>query len=258
MREINKILTIAKFTFKEIIKSNILVNIFFLGLGLLLVTYVAYSFTYGEPARIALDFGLGTLSLSSVGIAIFIGSGILAKEIDSRTVYMIISRPVPRYCFILGKVMGLILVLIVNVLLLSTLTLSAYFFIGGEFAPILMWSILFILFEAIIALLVVSLLSLISSQTIAVILSMIVYVLGHAIDGVKLTSMIAKNKVLESIIDVYHFFLPGYYKLNLKEHVIYKQNIELDYLVNNTFYVLFYSLFLITLCVLTFNKKNLD
>ena len=104
MDNLRKLYVIAYYTFREILKSNILVNVAILGLGLMLVTYVAFSFTYGEASRVALDFGLGMLSLSSVGIAIFIGVGLLSKEIENRTVYMIISRPVPRYIFILGKI----------------------------------------------------------------------------------------------------------------------------------------------------------
>ena len=130
MRELSKISTIAKYTFREIIKSKILVNVLILGIVLLGATYVAFSFTYGEPARVALDFGLGMLTLSSVGIAIFIGVGLLSKEIESRTVYMIISRPVPRYAFITGKLLGLAGVLILNILLLTALTLSLYFLTG--------------------------------------------------------------------------------------------------------------------------------
>ena len=131
--EIQKITTISYYTAKEIIKSKILLNTLIIGVGLFIATYVAYNFTYGAPDRVALDFGLGTLSLSTVGIALFIGAGILSNEIDSRTVYLVISRPVSRSSFLLGKLIGLFIVLALNVLILSTITLSLYFFIGGDY-----------------------------------------------------------------------------------------------------------------------------
>ena len=56
---LNKTLTIALYTFKEIWKSKILLNVFFVGMGLMVVTYVATEFTFGVPERVALDFGLG-------------------------------------------------------------------------------------------------------------------------------------------------------------------------------------------------------
>src|SRR4051812_6786124 len=102
----NKTFIISYYTFKEILKSKILVNVFFVGLALMGITYVATEFTYGVPEKIAIDFGLGTLSFSSLGISLFLGVGLLSKEIESRTLYMVISRSVPRYAFILGKIAG--------------------------------------------------------------------------------------------------------------------------------------------------------
>jgi len=75
----NKSLIIAAYTFKELLKSKILLNVFFIGLGLMLVTYVATEFTYGVPERVALDFGLGMLSISSLAISLFLG-GVSYRE----------------------------------------------------------------------------------------------------------------------------------------------------------------------------------
>ena len=68
--ELDKIFTIAKYTCREILKSKVLLNITLLGIGLVCVTLIASQFTYGIPEKVALDFGLGTLSISSVAIAI--------------------------------------------------------------------------------------------------------------------------------------------------------------------------------------------
>src|SRR4051812_38418902 len=124
MKNVIKISTVAKYTFKEILKSKILYSTLIIGLCMIVVTVVAAEFTYGVPERVALDFGLGMLSLSSLGIALFMGASLLSKEIESRTVYMVISRPIPRWCFIMGKVMGLMAVLTVNILILSLMTLT--------------------------------------------------------------------------------------------------------------------------------------
>ena len=225
---------------------------------MLLVTYVAYNFTYGEASRVALDFGLGTLSLSSIGIAIFIGVGLLSKEIESRTVYMIISRPVPRFAFILGKILGLIGVLILNIVLLSILTLTLYFVTGGSYSALIGWTILFTILESIIVLLVVCTLTLITTPTMAVLFSLMIYISGNAISEAKLTLLVKKTPLLQEVLNLYHFILPGFYKLNLKEFVLYAQNLELSYLLNNFCYAIFYSLFLIFLSIFIFERKNLD
>ena len=258
MKSIEKIKIIAICTFKEIIKSKILVNTLFLGLGIFLITFVASSFTYGEASRIALDFGLGMLSISSVGIAIFIGVTLLSKEIESRTVYMIISRPVPRYSFLMGKILGLLAVLILNILILSVLTLTLYFFMGGEFTTLIPWAILFIILEAIMVLLLVCLLSLISSQTITVIISIMIYISGHTISSAQEANFAKNIPILTDILNVYHFILPGFYKLNIKNYVLYEQTLSSSYLYSSLFYGVFYSLFLLLMSIFFFERKNLD
>jgi len=256
--DIKKIYIIASYTLKEILKSKILVNILFLGAALLLVTFIAYNFTYGAAGRVALDFGLGTLSISSVAISIFIGSGLLSKEIESRTVYMIISRPVSRASFILGKIIGLSAVVVINISILSALTLLIYFLSGGEFQSLILWAIFFTMLEAILVLLVVNLLSLVTSQTLAVIITIVVYIIGHAINETILTTTVQANPLLSSFIELTKFILPSFYKLNLKDFVLYKQSLPISYLMGSVAYAFTYAMALISLSIFTFNKKNLD
>jgi ABC-2 type transport system permease protein len=255
---LSKVRIIAYYTFFEILKSKILINVLILGAIQFILTYVAYSFTYGEPSRIALDFGLGTLALSSVGIAIFIGVGLLSDEIESRTVYMIISRPVKRSHFILGRLLGLSSILMLNIAILSIISISLFFIVGGDFQPLILWSILYIFFEAILVLVIVSLLSMLTGKTMTVIISTLIYFLGHAVDAAKLIGFVQRRPYLESILDFYHFVLPGFYKLNLKSYVIYKQSIELDYLLSTTIYVSLYVTAMVFLILFVFNRKDLD
>src|SRR5665648_280372 len=145
---LNKIYSIAFYTFRELFKSKILLHVFFVGLGMMGITYVATEFTYGVPERVALDFGLGMLSISTIGISLFLGVGLLSKEIESRTVYMIISRPVPRFAFILGKVLGLVGIQILNVVILSAMTLISSWLLGGAITSLLIWAISFIFIES--------------------------------------------------------------------------------------------------------------
>ena len=253
-----KIQTVAFYTAKEIIKSKILINVLMLGLALLLTTYVAFSFTYGEVSRVSLDFGLGALSLSSVGIAIFIGVGLLSKEIVNRTVYMIVSRPVPRYAFILGKIIGLGSVLILNIALLSFMTLLCYFLTGGNYSPLIMWCIIFTILEALLILLIVSLFSLLTSPTLSVLFSIMIFISGHAVNEAKFTSLAQSMPSLMDALSFYHFILPGFYKLNIKDFVLYKQNLEWSYITNTLSYGIVYCLFLALLSIIVFEKKNLD
>ena len=106
MKNIFTIITISKYTFIEIYKSKIMVSLLFTSLALLLISYIASEFTYGVPHKIALDFGLGILSIANLTVAIFMGSQLVSEEISNRTIYMVLSRPVNRWVFLLGRIFG--------------------------------------------------------------------------------------------------------------------------------------------------------
>lgn len=255
---LNKIFIIAKYTFKEILKSKILLNVFFTGIGLMLLTYVASEFTYGVPERVTLDFGLGMLSISSLAISLFLGVGLLAKEIESRTVYMVIARPVPRYAFILGKLIGLMAIQLVNVFLLSLMTLAIALLLGGEINNLMFWAIGFIFLESLMLLLVVVFMSLIANNILSTIISVVVLLLGHAVKDTQNVTFVIHRPWIKDILDVYHFVLPGFYKLNIKDFIIYKSSLPMDYLLNSLTYGVLYSSFILVMIVVIFNRKNID
>jgi ABC-2 type transport system permease protein len=253
-----KIGIIAYYTFNEILKSKILLSVVVIGFAMACLVYVATEFTFGVPGKVALDFGLGMLSLSNLGIALFLGATLLPKEIDSRTVYMVISRPVPRYAFIIGKILGLFGILVVNFLLLSFLTLSVTGLMGGNINGLVLWAIGFSLIECLLLLLITVLFSLYTNNILSSLAALVLLILGHAVQEALTIEFVAHRPLLGSILKFYHFVLPAFYKLNLKDIVLYKQSLGMDYLVGATLYGLSYSAFVLVLIVYVFNRKNLD
>lgn len=255
---LQKIRTIGYYTFRDLYKSKILLNVFFVGIGLMVVTYVATEFTYGVPDRVALDFGLGMLSISTIAISLFLGVGLLSKEIESRTVYMIISRPVPRYAFILGKIVGLMAIQFINLLILSLMTIIACLLLGGNIDSILFWSILFTFIESILLLLVVILISLLTNNILAVLFSVILLLIGHSIKETQDVAFVQGSPLLKGVLDLYHFALPAFHKLNLKDFVIYEKSLSLSYLIPSFIYGLIYSAAVLLFIIVIFNRKNID
>jgi ABC-2 type transport system permease protein len=255
---LTKIHVIGKYTFKELLNSRILYITLLLGVAIVIATYVATEFTYGTPEKVALDFGLGMLSLSSLGIALFMGATLLPKEIDSRTVYMIISRPVPRWVFITGKLVGLVSVLVINLSILSLLTLGCTALLGGELNQTIFLAIFFNLVEAVLLLLLVVFFSLFSNNILATIISLVILLLGHSVKETQNIAFVANRPLLKGTLDVYHLVLPGFYKLNFKEFVIYNHQMDASFAMYALAYGLAYSLFLFSMILLIFNRKNLD
>jgi ABC-type transport system involved in multi-copper enzyme maturation permease subunit len=254
----SKALIIAKYTMKEALKSRILLVTLIVGVALMLVTYVATEFTYGVPEKVALDFGLGMLSLSSLGISLFLGATALSNEIDSRTIYMVISRPVSRWKFITGKILGLLGVVAINVMILSIMTLICSHLLGGKLDRMIFYVIGFNLLESILVLLLVMFFSLAANNIIASIMAFTLLVLGHAVSDTQNLAFVVNRPFVKMILEFYHLVLPAFYKLNLKDFVIYNHNLEASYLIQALVYGISYSVFLFFIILFIFNRKNLD
>lgn len=253
-----KFLTVSKFTFLEVYRSKLMVGLAFLAIGLLIVTYVASAFAYGASAKVALDVGLGIMSLSNLGIAIFIGSTLLSKEIEQRTLYMILSRPISRVSFLLGKMLGLSTVLFLNSMVLGALSIALFMQQGGEFQVLFWWALLFSFFEALIVMSFAILFSLITNITLSVICTFAVFVTGHALNETSRTIFVKFSPLLKSVIDVLFFFIPNLYKLNLKDYLLYQQSINGHYLILTELYVFLYLFSIIAIMMFIFKNKNLD
>jgi len=253
-----KLFIIMSYTFKDLLKSKILYVTFAIGCAIILATFVATEFTYGVPEKVALEFGLGMLSLSSLAVSLFMGANLLPNELESRTVYMVISRPVPRWVFISGKIFGLIAVLFLNILILSAMTLICTSFLGGKLNSIIFLALLMTALESILLLLVVVFFSLFSNTILATTMSLVLLIMGHAVKETQGALFVENRRYLKVIIETYHLILPAFYKLNLKYFVIYHQVSDLSFIPYSILYGICYSATLFFLIILVFNKKNLD
>lgn len=252
------LITVTRFTFLEVYRSRLMISILFLAAGLLLVSYVASEFAYGAPEKIALDVGFGIMSISNLIISIFIGATLINKEIEQRTLYMVLSRPISRASFLFGKILGLSTVLVLNTVCLGVLSILLYLKFGGNFQSLFLWTLYFSFFEAFVVLLFSVLFSLVTNTTLSVIFTMAVFVIGHAINETSKSLFVKMSGFFQNMVDVGFFVFPNFYRLNLKDFVLYKQTVSTEYLYMTHLYVLSYLIALVVLVLLIFKNKNLD
>ncbi len=258
MDELKKLWTITRFSFLEILRSKIIYNTFFLGLGIVLVSYLATSFTFGVPERVALDFGLGTLTISAVVIAIFMGVTLVSREIENRTVYMVLVRPLRRSTFILGRVLGLAGILALNTLILSLFALGVFAFYGGVFQPLIFWTIVFCFFEALIILTIVVFFSLITNPILSVIYTIAIYLAGHAVEGISKSVLVTTNPYFSAVVKWYYLLFPNFERINFKDYVLYQQTMPIEHLLQSLAYGSIYAAFVMLASAVVFHHKNLD
>ena len=253
-----KILIVARFTFYEAVKSKLLMNAVFLGTAILISTLIASSLTYGKPEKIALDIGLGLTSLSLKVIAIFYGVGIIQQEIESRSIYLVLSRPIGRAQYFIGRTIGMSLLLAVNTMILGVLSLVFFKVLGGSLDQLMLWTLLFMYMSSILLLLIVVITSLVVTKVIAILSAMSIYMAGHSASSLLESNNFAQAGVFNFVLEMVQFVLPDFSRLNLKDYILYEQSLPFDYLLKTLLASILYGLGLVSIGCYIIKKKNLD
>lgn len=253
-----KTFIVAKYTFNEAVKSKVLLNIVFLGLAFLLSSYVASELTYGTPEKSSLDIGMGLTSLAVKVIAIFYGVNILQNEIENRSIYLVLSRPISKVQYFLGRTIGMSGILLINVLLLGALAMMLYFTLGGTLDPLMIWSLVFIFIESLILLLIVLICSLFCSKVLAILLGISSYVCGYASVTLLESNQFASKGIISNLLSLVQYVLPNFSRFNLKDYLIYKQSIPSDDLLATFLHALLFILIYVFIGCFLMNRKSLD
>lgn len=179
---LSRTLPIARNAFLEAVRDRVLYNLVIFALLLIAGALFLGELSAGQEAKIIVDLGLSAILLFGVFIAIFSGVGLVYKEIERRTLYAILSKPVGRGEFLLGKYLGLCLTLFVNVLIMGVGLSLALIFVHRGFDPLVarIWpAILLIYIELMILTAVALLFSSFSSPALSALLTFFVFTIGH-------------------------------------------------------------------------------
>jgi len=252
-----RIWVIAANGFRETIRDRILYFIGFFALLLIIAVQLIPQIAIGTEDKILLDFGLGAIGLLSAMVAIFVGTGLISKEIEKRTVLVLIPKPVSRGEFILGKHLGLcgVEVVLVGAMTLIYLTLMSVSQIDFHKGSILI-SLLYLLLELALLTAVAIVFSVFTSSILATLLSIGIYFMGHFSRDLLELGKITENKNIEAFTETLYLILPDLERLNLKNQAVYDLLPSSSDLLFNALYGLIYIVLLLTVAILVFSRRE--
>ncbi len=252
----NRIGVIALNTFKENIRDKILYNLVFFGLLMIGSTVLLSTLSMGEQAKIIKDLGLASINLFGVMIAIFVGISLVSKEIEKRTIYTIIAKPVPRYQFLLGRYFGLTITLLVNTVIMVAgyvliLLLGKIGFDAGLFKAILM-----IMIELLVIVAIAVMFSTFTTPTLSASFSLAIYVIGHMTGDLRLLGERIGDTATKAVLDGIYYLLPNLEYFNVKGQAVQGLPIETSYLAFAAAYGTLYSAIVLILAGLFFQRRD--
>jgi ABC-type transport system involved in multi-copper enzyme maturation permease subunit len=260
----NRILVIARNTFRENIRDKVLYNLILFALIMILSSLLVGRLSLGNEVKIILDLGLASISLFGMLIAVFLGIGLVYKEMDKRTVYALLAKPVRRYEFILGKYLGLLYTLLVNVAVMTAGLELALLYQGGtgwgSFSRLVPAVFLIFLSLALVTALAL-LFSTFSTPALSALFTFFLWVIGHFSNDLLRFGEISKVASVKWICSGVYYVIPNLsvFKIIDSRHIIQgAAGMRPDFLLvgGATLYCLLYCAVILSLSVLIFLRRD--
>jgi ABC-type transport system involved in multi-copper enzyme maturation permease subunit len=254
-----RIVHIAANTFREAVRDRVLYNLIAFALLISGAAIFVGQISLEIERLVVVNLGLTAVSLFGVVIAIFIGIGLVSKEMEKRTLYTVLSRPVRRWEFIVGKFFGLAGTLVANTFFMAIGVFAALLYVAHKFsapdAQILV-ALYFIILEFLIICALALLFSSFSSPLLSAVFAFSLFVIGSFADDLRgfagMTHGFTRWVVLGSA-----YLVPNFSAFNVIGAVAHQQGPGAHLILQNTAYALFYAATALSGAVLIFDRRNL-
>jgi Cu-processing system permease protein len=256
---VGRVVAIARNAFREAVRDRVLYN---LVLFVLLLTGAAIfigELSGGQERKIIVDLGLSAMLLFGVFIAIFVGVGLVYKEIERRTIYAIFAKPVSRGEFIVGKYLGLCLTLLVNVVVMGMGVSSALIYVSRGWDPLTLsiWpAILLIYVELMIITGIALLFSSFSSPALSALLTFFVFIIGHFSADLKSLATSMGGVGARWLFGGLYYLLPNLSNLSFITPAAYGEVPAVGHIVIAVLYSLIYIAVILSVATLIFSRRN--
>lgn len=255
----SRLVAIALNTFREAVRDRILYGIVFFALGFLLFNLVLGALSLHQEERVLIDVGLAGISVFSVVIAVFLGVSLLFKEIEKKTLYTVLSKPVRRWEFIVGKFLGLVGTLLVQVVVMGVVLILLLWAKDVSASTYVVRSLFLVFLEVTLVSAVAMFFSSFSTPFVSGVLTLGVFVIGRVLDAFQ--DIVAKAAPsMRSLIDVIVAVVPNFFLYSPGVHALTVSEPGLApsvYLAKVCGYTLVYAGILIALASAIFSRRDL-
>jgi len=248
---------IARNTFREALRDRVLY--LFLGFAVLLLvcSKLFGLLTVGDEGKVIKDFGLAGIQLFTMLIAVMMSVLLISREVDSRTVYNILAKPVPRWQFLIGKYLGLLATVAMNLALMTAVLMALMAVYLREFDPGLLFAAAMILLEMALLTAFATLFAVLTRPMLGTIFTLAVFVIGHVVEDIWLLTQHVDSGLVRPLIAALYAVLPNLERFNFKTEVVHDLPISSGEVVLTVIYGLAYTATVLVLACARFRTKDL-
>jgi ABC-type transport system involved in multi-copper enzyme maturation permease subunit len=253
---VSRILIIARMTFTETVRDKILYSILVFALAMIGSSAVLVTLSVGGEGRIVKDLGLACITIFGVFITTFIGISLVSREIERRTIFTLLSKPVRRAEFLVGKFLGLGLTLAVNIGVMAVGLMTLAWLLEGRWTPRITLAVGFTFLELLILTAVAILFSTFSTPTLSAIYTLLIFVIGRLSADVMEFASRFGGASLKATATTLYYLLPNLSRFNLSGPVVNDLPLSNWTLALTASYGLLYTWAILALAIAVFQRRD--
>jgi ABC-type transport system involved in multi-copper enzyme maturation permease subunit len=260
-----QVLTVARNTYRENIRDRVLYNLILFALIMILSSLALGQLTLGNNDKVILDLGLSSISIFGMLISIFIGIGLVYKELEKRTVYALLAKPIHRHEFILGKYLGLLFTLFVNLVIMTVGLELALLYTGriglGGYLRVLPAVYLVFLSLALVTALAL-LFSTFSTPALSALFTFFLWVIGHFGSDLQNFGELTKSVPIKWLCRILYYVIPNLSNFaiidsrNVLQSAGYFRPIDPSAILGVTIYCILYCTLILSLSISIFMRRD--
>ena len=261
---------IAGGVFRDSIRDRIAYGLVFFAVLLMASSFLLAQLTAGQDVKIIKDLGLASASAIGLFIATFFGIGLVTKEVERRSIYSLISKPVTRTQFVIGKYLGLVCTLLVNLTVMAAAFYAVLLYLdwttiaaaktaweAPALDPRMLQAFALIGVELMLITATALFFSTFSSPFLSVALTFAVYIIGHFGEDLKNLDTIVESAVLPYITRTVYHVMPNLSALDIKSAVVHGQDVSASHMLLASGSCMLYIATLLVGATLIFSRRDL-
>lgn len=251
---------VAVNTFREAVRDRVLYNLVLFALMMIGAAILVGEISIGIERLVIVNLGLSAISIFGLVMAIFIGVGLVYKEMEKRTLYSLLAKPIRRWEFLVGKYAGLLLTLSVNTAFMTLGLAAALYYVSRPFvAPDLyiLVATYFILLELALVTALALFFSCFSSPMLSTLFTLGIYVTGVFASDIRNFGDITKSRFLQAATHVLYYLVPNFHNFNAIAAASHGEPIPFALVWHNTLYAVLYIAVVLLAAAAVFSGRNL-